>query len=177
MSKWTERYGRIYFSIPIPSLSGPEWFFHLRNNNIKISETAHELLFDSNFNTTTSSIERIVLVRQSQFLGSGKQVNLEELLSSRKNDFIKPPRELGCAMLSFFSPEEIKSMVSVDDEGKRKAGDLDFNIFISHPFKDQEKDSMVFYISCESGIISLEAITIFSLRYLTKVVGFVFKVQ
>jgi len=176
MHSWKEYYGAIYFSLPTVALTGPEWATYLRSQNIMISGTAHDLLFDHNFKPTVDPIGEVVLIRKSQFLGNGGRINMKELLSFRKNDLVIPSHGLGCIMLHSLSLEEIKSMIPVDEKGKRKIkSNLDFNIIIMNPMIDIEKDEMVFYIYCKEGKISLKAITSYSLNTLKGEIAFAFQ--
>lgn len=176
---WKERYGGVYFSLPAINLTGPEWAVYLRDRNIEISETAHDLLFDPNFKPTTNSVGDIVLFRKSQFFGNEDKIDIKKLFSIKKNSLIKPPQELGCIMLRIFSLNEIKEMIPVDEKGKRKIGsNLNFSIIIMNPIEDREGDMMVFYISCNQGKVSLKAITNtnYSLSSLSGEITFAFQV-
>lgn len=177
-SSLEERYGEVYFSLPVISLTGPEWAMYFHSQNIMISGTAHDLLFDPNFKPTIDSVGEVVLIRKSQFLENEGQINIKELFSFRKSDLIRSSHGLGCIILRMFSPEEIKAMIPVDSEGKRKIGsNLDFNIVIMSPIIDIEKDEMVFYICCKKGQISLEAITSHSLNTLKGEIAFIFQIK
>ena len=176
MHPWIEKRGLVLFSLPAIKLTEPSWATHFFNRNIKISETAQDLLSDPNFKPTMDSVRNIVVIKKFQFLGSENQIDIKELFSIRKNDFLEPPQELACMMLYVFSSDEIKAMVPVNDKGKRKIGsNLDFNIVIMNPIEDKEGDRMVFYISCEKEEISLRAITTYSLNNLKGQVAFAFQ--
>jgi len=178
MHPWIEKHGLVYFSLPAIKLTESSWVSHFFNRNIKISETAYDLLSDLKFKTTTDSVGDVVVIRKSQFLGNEDEIDIEKLFSIKKDGFEEPSPELGCIVLHLFSSEEIKAMIPVDGKGKRKIGsNLDFNIIIMNPIEDKEGDKMVFFISCKKGEVFLEAITNYSLNTLKGEIAFVFKVS